>query len=42
MIHIIAYIPRKVEEELKRRGEEVKFKTKIDALLEFLSLYKTY
>ncbi|AAK41862.1 ISNCY family transposase [Saccharolobus solfataricus] len=37
VIHIIAYIPRKVEEELKRRGEEVKFKTKIDALLEFLS-----
>ncbi|BBG23205.1 hypothetical protein IC006_0489 [Sulfuracidifex tepidarius] len=36
LVDVTPYVTRKVEEELRRRGEEVEFKTKIDAFLELL------
>lgn len=36
IISVTPYVPRKVEEELKRRGEKVEFKTKIEIYLGLL------
>ena len=36
IISITPYVPRKVKEELERRGENVEFKTKIEVYLELL------